>query len=85
MYYVGLNLHKRYVTACVIDKDGAVVARERRLGTGIDVLLGWLMPLGAEAAVAQEATLYWAWLHDRLAAAGYAVTVAHPQTARASL
>jgi transposase len=79
MYYVGLDLHKRYVTACVIDKDGAVVARERRLGTSIDVLLGWLMPLGAEVAVALEATLYWAWLHDRLAGAGYAVTVAHPQ------
>ena len=31
MYYLGLDLHKRYVTACVIDKDGTVVARERRL------------------------------------------------------
>src|SRR5207247_9534101 len=24
-------------------------------------------------------TLYWAWLHDRLTAAGYQVAVAHPQ------
>jgi hypothetical protein len=33
MYYVGKHLHKRYVTACVIDEDGVMVARERRLGT----------------------------------------------------
>ena len=79
MYYVGLDLHKRYVTACVIDKDGAVVARERRLGTSVEVLLAWLAPLGAHVAIALEATLYWAWLHDRLTAAGYQVTVAHAQ------
>ena len=79
MYYVGLDLHKRYVTACVIDKDGAVVARERRLGTSVEVLLAWLAPLGADVAIALEATLYWAWLHDRLTAAGYQVTVAHAQ------
>lgn len=29
--------------------------------------------------MAVEATLYWAWLHDRVSAAGYPVTVAHPQ------
>ena len=79
MYYVGLDLHKRYVTACVLDRDGTVVARERRLGTSADVLLAWLAPLGAEVAIALEATLSWAWLHDRLTAAGYAVTVAHAQ------
>ena len=79
MYYVGLDLHKRYVTACVIDRDGAVVAREGRLGTSIEVLLAWLAPLGGKVAVALEATLYWAWLHDRLTTAGYDVTVAHPQ------
>ena len=79
MYYVGLDLHKRYVTACVIGRDGTVVAQERRLGTSIDVLLAWLAPLGSDVAVAVEATLYWAWLHDRLTAAGYLVTVVHAQ------
>jgi transposase len=79
MYYVGLDLHKRYVTACVIDKEGTVLARERRLGTSAEVLLSWLAPLGPDVAIALEATLYWAWLHDRLTAAGYQVTVAHAQ------
>jgi hypothetical protein len=34
-----LDLHRKYVTAYVIDKDGAVVARERRLGTSFDALV----------------------------------------------
>src|SRR5213596_1752792 len=42
-------------------------------------VLSWLAPVGQPAAVALEATLYWAWLHDRLTAAGYQVAVAHPQ------
>lgn len=29
--------------------------------------------------VTVEATLQWAWLHDRLTAAGFTVQVAHPQ------
>lgn len=30
MYYVGLDLHKRYVTACALDSVGQVVAAKRR-------------------------------------------------------
>ncbi len=29
MYHVGLDLHKRYVTGCVLDSQGGVVAVER--------------------------------------------------------
>src|SRR5947207_631365 len=79
MYYVGLDLHKKYITGCVLDSQGAVVAEERRLPPVLETLLGWLAPLGQPVAVALEATLYWAWLHDRLTAAGYQVAVAHPQ------
>src|SRR5881398_1211018 len=79
MYYVGLDLHKKYITGCVLDSQGAVVAEQRRLPPVLETLLGWLAPVGQPVAVALEATLYWAWLHDRLTAAGYQVAVAHPQ------
>lgn len=79
MYYVGLDLHKRYVTGCALDSAGQVVATERRLPTTLEALLGWLQELGGPATVAVEATLHWAWVHDQLTAAGYAVVVAHPQ------
>ena len=78
MYYVGLDLHKRYVTACALDSAGQVVATERRLPTAFEPLVQWLRALGSPATVAVEATLHWAWVHDQLAAAGYAVVVAHP-------
>jgi len=40
MYYVGLDLHKRYVTACALDSAGQVVAAERRLGTTLEARIG---------------------------------------------
>ncbi|NIM52719.1 MAG: IS110 family transposase, partial [Gemmatimonadales bacterium] len=44
-----------------------------------EAVLTWLGGLGRPVAVALEATLHWAWLHDRLSGAGYEVQVAHPQ------
>src|SRR5205809_7797155 len=79
MYYVGLDLHKKYITGCVLDSQGAVVAEQRRLPPVLETLLGWLAPAGRPGAVAVEATLYWARLHDRLAAAGCPVAAARPR------
>jgi hypothetical protein len=31
MTWVGLDLHKRYITACALDDAGTVVAEHRRL------------------------------------------------------
>lgn len=41
-------------------------------------LIGWLAALPGPVTVVMEATLYWAWLHQRLTTAGYAALVAHP-------
>jgi transposase len=79
MICVGLDLHKRYVTACAVDSQGGLVASERRLPPVEDALLAWLGALPPPVAVALEATLQWAWVHDRLTGAGYPGTVAHPQ------
>src|SRR5438094_749885 len=46
MYYVGLDLHKKYITGCVLDSQGAVVAEQRRLPPVLETLLGWLAPVG---------------------------------------
>jgi len=78
MFYVGLDLHKRYVTACAIDAVGQLVAEERRLATDLVVLHGWLGRLTGPVTVVLEATLYWAWLEQHLTALGYTVLVAHP-------
>ena len=78
MNWVGLDLHKRYITACAMDDGGAVIGEHRRLPTEAAVLVAWLRELAGPATVAMEATLYWAWLHDQLSEAGIAAVAAHP-------
>ena len=46
MLWVGLDLHKRYITACALADDGAVVAEHRRLAPDVPILVGWLQALG---------------------------------------
>jgi transposase len=79
MYYAGLDLHKTYFTLCVLTSDGQVVCDHRRLPAEVEPLTTILRDLGGPVTVTMEATLQWAWLHDRLTAAGFMVQVAHPQ------
>jgi len=75
-YFAGIDLHKRYLTLCILDPDGNAVVQHRRLSTeGLFAVLG---ELDGPITVAVEATLHWAWLHDRLVQQGYAVQVADP-------
>lgn len=78
MIYVGMDLHKRYITACAIDMNGRLIAEERRLATDLATVNTWLTRLAAPLTIVLEATLYWAWLEQQLAAQGYSVEVAHP-------
>ncbi len=78
MRWVGLDLHKRYITACALNDAGQIVGEHRRLPPDMDALVAWIAALGDAVTVAMEATLYWAWLHERLSAAGIAAVAAHP-------
>jgi len=75
-FFAGIDLHKRYLTLCVLDPEGNVVVQHRHLTT--DGLFAVLAELNGPVTVAVEATLHWAWLHDRLVQRGYAVQVADP-------
>lgn len=77
MTTVGLDLHKRYITACALDADGCVVAERRRLRPELPEVCGFLGSLAGPVTVAMEATLYWAWLESHLTPRGYTVQVAH--------
>ena len=78
MFWVGLDLHKRYIAACALDDASHVVAEQQWLAADIEALVRWLLGSGGEVTVAMEATLYWAWLHDQLSAACIAAVTAHP-------
>ena len=70
MVYIGLDLHKRYITACAVGADGAVLAEARQLSTDWDSLARWLGRFPAPLTVVLEATLYCWWLERQLSAAG---------------
>jgi transposase len=78
MVTVGLDLHKRYITACALDASGGVLAEHRRLEPSLDALGAWLEALPQPLTVALEATVYWHWLERQLTALGIHVLVAHP-------
>lgn len=75
MIYVGLDLHKRYITACAIANDGRIVAEVRQLSTPWSALAAWLGALREPLTVVLEATLYCWWLERQLTAAGYRTVV----------
>jgi transposase len=76
MVFAGVDLHKRYLTLCILDPQGNVLREHRRLGT--DALFAVLAEFDESISVAVESTLHWAWLHDELTARGYTVDAAHP-------
>lgn len=77
MTFVGLDLHKRYITACALDLGGTVLGEVRRMPASLEALRDFLSGLPQPVTIAMEATLYWAWLTDHLERAGHTVRVAH--------
>lgn len=73
--YVGLDLHKRHITACALAADGTLLGEVRRMPVTMEALLDFLTALPTPTTIAVEATLSWAWLHERLECAGYVVHV----------
>ena len=77
MTFVGFDLHKRYITACALGAEGAIIAEVRQLSTSIEEVHAWLTALPAPVTVGVEATLYWECLATQLAERGYTARVAH--------
>ena len=79
MDYTGLDLHKRYLTRCVLDHSSQGVREQRKLPPTLEAVTAPLAGLEGPGTVVLEATWQWAWFHDRLTALGHRVLVAHPQ------
>jgi hypothetical protein len=75
MTFVGLDLHKRSITACALDAGGAVLEEVGRMRPSLDALSAFLAALPGPITIGVEATLYWMWLTDRLERAGHVVRV----------
>ena len=77
MWYVGMDVHMRQTTFCVLDENGRKI-KTRTLRSGWKTVIAELKRLGHPFAVCYEASTGYGILFDRLAKIARRVEVAHP-------
>jgi transposase len=76
IYYVGLDIHTKRISVCVLNETGHLVRRCQ--GRGISEMLGVLRGLPDRFEVCYEATCGYGHYHDLLQPLAALVLVAHP-------
>ncbi len=77
MQYVGMDVHLRTTTVCILDENGRRVKRMEVRGSW-QKLLGELGRIQGVWQVCFEASCGYGWLYERLKVMAQKVTVAHP-------
>lgn len=78
--YIGLDIHKKDIQACVLDEKGRVVLvkRVRTNVSDIGHLFKNIEAGDEKLAVVMEATGFYFWIYDLIVARGHDVKVVHP-------
>jgi len=85
MKYIGLDIHKKHTQACVRNEDGEILCEERIRTDAADIDSFFeKLESGQDGglAVAMEATGFYFWIYDRIAAREHKVLVVHPGKAK---
>jgi transposase len=77
MKYVGIDLHKKTIVLCVVDKERTVLERKRFLCVDVAGMTAWFTRLGAFQFVV-EATAAYEWLVQVLEPLADSWVLAHP-------
>jgi hypothetical protein len=77
MKYVGIDLHKKTIVMCVVNKDRKVLARQRFLCVDVKNIVAWFATLGKFEFVV-EATATYEWLVQLLEPLAADWVLAHP-------
>lgn len=83
MEYIGVDLHKRNFTACVIDGKGEVVHRQKYDNTSKDIISLLSLCHSKRPSFVIEATQNWMWMVMSLQDMDIPVTLAHPLRTKA--
>src|SRR5438045_1120796 len=81
MVYVGIDLHKKTIAACVVDQRRAVLARRTLWCDRPDEIVAFFQALGRFQAVV-EATASYEWLWQLLEPSADRLVLAHPKKLR---
>jgi transposase len=77
MWFVGMDVHQRFSTICILDENGKVVKEMKINGHWLDVI-AVLKKLGHRFAICYEASCGYGYLYDQLSRIAQRVVVAHP-------
>ncbi|MBM4031595.1 MAG: IS110 family transposase [Planctomycetes bacterium] len=77
MWYVGLDVHSKRSSYCVLDQVGQVV-QEKTIKGPESKILGELAEAKHAFAIAYEASCNYGYLYEELSKVAYRVVVAHP-------
>ena len=78
MFHVGLDVHARRSSLCILDDKGAAVKQFEVKGTWPELMDRMAQEVPRPFSVCFEASCGYGYLHDRLADLAHSVTVAHP-------
>jgi len=76
MFYVGLDIHCKHITMCILGNDGKIV--QRRTVRQVDQMMRVLAELPDRFAVCYEASCGYGYFHELLTPLASRVVVAHP-------
>ena len=74
--YVGLDVHKEFCQACVMDERGAIISNERIASTVED--LDRFLDGFEDASFVLESTGIWEFVYETIERHGFEVVLAHP-------
>src|SRR5436305_15210999 len=77
MLYVGMDIHAKRSSICILNSDGKIVKEELIKGRWPEVI-DRLKTLNEPISVCYEASCGYGNIHDRLAPLARQITVAHP-------
>jgi len=81
MLYIGLDVHKEFCQACVIDESGRALSNERFSSTNEE--LDRFLNRFQDAKFVLESTGIWEFIYERIEKRGFEVVLAHPLKVRA--
>ena len=81
MLYIGLDVHKEFCQACVMNKSGKVISNERFLST--QEALDSFLDRFDKAKFVLESTGIWEFIYEGIERRGFEVVLAHPLKVRA--
>ncbi len=81
MFYVGIDLHQKTITLCVVNQERQVIQRKTLLCSATETIRDFFAALGAFEAVV-EATASYEWLWQLLEPLAQRLVLAHPQKLR---